>query len=122
MMKVPLGVCPGEIAPGSPVLEIAHPTCTARVALHGAYVMSWKPMDDEEVLYLSPDAVFKNGKAIRGGNGGGGGGSGSHAGIEERFRGAHRSLGGAAYLTRCFRHRAGEGCEPGGMRPSGHGW
>jgi glucose-6-phosphate 1-epimerase len=29
--------------------------------------MSWRPVDDEEVLYLSPDAVFREGKAIRGG-------------------------------------------------------
>ncbi|MFM2197153.1 MAG: hypothetical protein RLZZ505_585 [Verrucomicrobiota bacterium] len=37
------------------------------MALHGAHVMSWKPAGEEEVLYLSPDAVFKEGKAIRGG-------------------------------------------------------
>lgn len=53
--------------PAYPVFEIDHPTCTARVALHGAHVMSWKPADEEEVLYLSPDAVFREGKAIRGG-------------------------------------------------------
>ena len=29
--------------------------------------MSWRPVDEEEVLYLSPDAVYKEGKAIRGG-------------------------------------------------------
>lgn len=29
--------------------------------------MSWRPVDEEEVLYLSPDAVFREGKAIRGG-------------------------------------------------------
>jgi len=56
-----------EPVAGYPVFEIAHPTCTARVALHGAHVMSWKPVDEEEVLYLSPDVVFKEGKAIRGG-------------------------------------------------------
>lgn len=50
-----------------PVFEIDHPTCKARVALHGAHVMSWKPRDEDEVLYLSPDSVFKEGKAIRGG-------------------------------------------------------
>jgi len=67
MMKLPQNVRLVEITPGYPVFEIAHPTCTARVALHGAHVMSWKPVDEEEVLYLSPDAVFKDGKAIRGG-------------------------------------------------------
>jgi glucose-6-phosphate 1-epimerase len=53
--------------PSYPVFEIDHPTCTAKVALHGAHVMSWKPVDEDEVLYLSPDAVFREGKAIRGG-------------------------------------------------------
>ncbi len=52
---------------GYPVFEIDHATCTARVSLHGAQVMSWKPADEEEILYLSPDAVFREGKAIRGG-------------------------------------------------------
>jgi len=56
-----------EPVPGYPVFEIAHPTCEARVALHGAHVMSWKPVGAEEVLYLSPDAVFEKGKAMRGG-------------------------------------------------------
>jgi len=50
-----------------PVFEIDHLTCKARVALHGAHVMEWCPAGEDEVLYLSPDAVFKEGKAIRGG-------------------------------------------------------
>jgi len=50
-----------------PVYEIDHLTCKARVALHGAHVMSWRPQGEEEVLYLSPDAVYREGKAIRGG-------------------------------------------------------
>lgn len=50
-----------------PIFEIEHPTCAARVALHGAHVLSWQPVDEDEVLYLSPDAVFQEGKAIRGG-------------------------------------------------------
>ncbi len=56
-----------ETVSGYPVYEINHPTCVARVALHGAHVMSWRPVDEDEVLYLSPAAVFKEGKAIRGG-------------------------------------------------------
>jgi glucose-6-phosphate 1-epimerase len=50
-----------------PIFEIDHPTCVARVAMHGAHVLSWRPVDEEEVLYLSPDAIFKKGKPIRGG-------------------------------------------------------
>ncbi|MEM1083403.1 MAG: D-hexose-6-phosphate mutarotase [Verrucomicrobiota bacterium] len=56
-----------ELVPGYPVLEVDHPTCTARLALHGAHLMSWCPEGEEEVLYLSPDAVYREGKAIRGG-------------------------------------------------------
>lgn len=66
-MNLPDTVRLSEPVPGYPVFEITHPTCTARVALHGAHVMSWQPLGEEEVLYLSPDAVFKEGKAIRGG-------------------------------------------------------
>lgn len=50
-----------------PIFEIDHPACKARVALHGAQVMEWCPAGEKEVLYLSPDAVFREGKAIRGG-------------------------------------------------------
>lgn len=56
-----------EPIPGYPVLRVTHPACTAQVALHGAHVMSWFPTGQEEVLYLSPDAVYREGKAIRGG-------------------------------------------------------
>jgi len=56
-----------ELVPGYPVLKVEHPKCSARVALHGAHVMSWCPAGQEEVLYLSPDAVYREGKAIRGG-------------------------------------------------------
>ena len=56
-----------DLAPDFPVLEIEHPTCSAKVALQGAHVMSWCPAGGEEVLYLSPEAVFAEGKAIRGG-------------------------------------------------------
>ncbi len=66
-MKLPPSVRLSDSDPSYPVFEIDHPTCTAKVALHGAHVMSWKPVDEDEVLYLSPDAVFREGKAIRGG-------------------------------------------------------
>jgi glucose-6-phosphate 1-epimerase len=66
-MKLPDSIRLSESSPSYPIYEINHPTCVARVALHGAQVMSWRPVDEDEVLYLSPDAVFKEGKAIRGG-------------------------------------------------------
>ena len=56
-----------EIIPGYPVFEIQHPAATARVALHGAQIMEWTPAGRDPVLYLSPHAVYREGKAIRGG-------------------------------------------------------
>jgi len=57
-----------EAAPGYEIYEIDHPLCTARVARHGAHVMEWRPKSQREgVLYCSPEAVYKEGKAIRGG-------------------------------------------------------
>jgi glucose-6-phosphate 1-epimerase len=50
-----------------PIFEIDHPKCKARIALHGAHVLSWHPVGAEEVLYLSPESHFREGKAIRGG-------------------------------------------------------
>ncbi|MDX1680946.1 MAG: D-hexose-6-phosphate mutarotase [Akkermansiaceae bacterium] len=66
-MNLPRSIKRTEPEDGYPVFEIEHPTCSGKVALHGAQVMSWKPVDEEEVLYLSPKAVFREGKAIRGG-------------------------------------------------------
>jgi glucose-6-phosphate 1-epimerase len=66
-MNLPASVRLSDADPAYPIFEIAHPTCVAKVALHGAHVMSWRPVDEEEVLYLSPGAIYKEGKAIRGG-------------------------------------------------------
>jgi glucose-6-phosphate 1-epimerase len=66
-MNLPQSVQLAVADPSYPIFEINHPTCVARVALHGAHVMSWRPVEEEEVLYLSPVAVLKEGKAIRGG-------------------------------------------------------
>lgn len=66
-MYLPESIRLSESSPSYPIYEINHPTCVARVALHGAQVMSWRPADEDEVLYLSPEAVMKEGKAMRGG-------------------------------------------------------
>ncbi len=66
-MDLPPSVKLTEPVEGYPVYEVNHAICSGKVALHGAHVMSWKPVDEEEVLYLSPDAIYKEGKAIRGG-------------------------------------------------------
>ncbi|OAI56075.1 hypothetical protein AYO49_04875 [Verrucomicrobiaceae bacterium SCGC AG-212-N21] len=66
-MNLPTSVKRSEIAPSYPVLDIHHPACTARVALHGAHLMEWTPAGKKPVLYMSPQAIFQEGKPIRGG-------------------------------------------------------
>ena len=67
-MQLPSSVALSEAISGYPIYEIEHPTCTARVALHGAHVMEWQPTSaPNPILYLSPKAVFTEGRAIRGG-------------------------------------------------------
>lgn len=50
-----------------PVIEIDHPACQARVALHGAQIMEWTPTGSQPTLYLSPKSALSEGIAIRGG-------------------------------------------------------
>ncbi|MFD2256346.1 D-hexose-6-phosphate mutarotase [Luteolibacter algae] len=66
-MKLPSSIRIIDLAPDYPVLQISHPLCSGTVALHGAHVMAWRPNDEEEVLYLSPQAVYTGGVPIRGG-------------------------------------------------------
>lgn len=66
-MNLPASVRSSTLAQDYPVLEIHHPLCSGRVALHGAHVLDWAPTGQAPVLYLSPTAVYKAGKAVRGG-------------------------------------------------------
>ena len=52
---------------GVAFLDVETPLCTATLCLQGAHLTSWKPEGQEECLFLSPNAVFAPGKAIRGG-------------------------------------------------------
>lgn len=56
-----------ELAPDYPALRVEHPTCTATVALHGAHLIAWQPNGADPVLYNSPDSIYREGTAIRGG-------------------------------------------------------
>ncbi len=59
-----------EITPGKnglPRLRISTPAASAEIYLHGAQVTSWQPAGAEEVIFLSEDSQWKDGKAIRGG-------------------------------------------------------
>ncbi len=52
---------------GLPKVIIATPRVHAEMYLHGAHVTSWGPADFGEVLYLSPNSLWQDGRAIRGG-------------------------------------------------------
>ncbi|WP_291010805.1 D-hexose-6-phosphate mutarotase [Hydrogenophaga sp.] len=55
-------------ASGGPVIEIHSANASARVALHGAQVLSFWPHGAKaDLLFLSDRAVYQPGKAIRGG-------------------------------------------------------
>jgi glucose-6-phosphate 1-epimerase len=46
---------------------VATPEGNGEMYLHGAHVTSWIPRNQAEVLYLSPNSLFQDGRAIRGG-------------------------------------------------------
>ncbi len=48
-------------------LNISHAYCQAKVSLYGGQVLSFKPSGHREVLWLSGQARYQMGKAIRGG-------------------------------------------------------
>lgn len=50
-----------------PIIQIATPAANAEIYLHGAQITSWQPAGHEEVLFLSSQSRFEDGKAIRGG-------------------------------------------------------
>lgn len=49
------------------IAELKHKQATAKVSLYGAHVLSYISESGEEILFVSPQAVYKEGKAIRGG-------------------------------------------------------
>lgn len=48
-------------------IVVDHPQARGSFTLQGAHLLSWKPAGEEEVLWLSDNTPFQNGKAIRGG-------------------------------------------------------
>lgn len=66
-MNLPPSLRLDESHNGFPVLQITHPTCAGSIALLGAHVMEWTPRGERPVLYMSADAIFADGIAIRGG-------------------------------------------------------
>lgn len=49
------------------VINIEHTLFNASISLYGGHVLSWQPIGQSDVFWLSKDAEFKQGKAIRGG-------------------------------------------------------
>jgi glucose-6-phosphate 1-epimerase len=52
---------------GLPKVSITASEAAGEMYLHGAHVTSWKPAGAEEVLFLSTQARWEDGRAIRGG-------------------------------------------------------
>lgn len=49
------------------IAKVSNDSATAEIALHGAHVLSFTPTGQRAVIWLSPDAIFQEGKALRGG-------------------------------------------------------
>ncbi|MFP8965476.1 D-hexose-6-phosphate mutarotase [Pokkaliibacter sp. CJK22405] len=49
------------------VLVVSAPHAELKISLYGAHVLSYTPQGKSELLWLSSSAIFKKGKAIRGG-------------------------------------------------------
>ncbi len=52
---------------GWPKVQVTAPAASGEIYLHGAHVTSWKPAGGDEVLFMSPNTIWQEGKAIRGG-------------------------------------------------------
>ena len=50
-----------------PVVEIQNEHASAIISLQGAHILSWQPVNKDEVIWLSNDATFAMGKSVRGG-------------------------------------------------------
>lgn len=65
--EIPNHVWTEQLAPDYPTIHLANSFGTATLALHGAHVIDYTPNNQEPVLFTSKQAIFKEGKAIRGG-------------------------------------------------------
>lgn len=50
-----------------PRLVIQNQQASAEISLQGAHLLSWIPAGEEDVIWLSPEATFAQGKSVRGG-------------------------------------------------------
>lgn len=59
-----------NVVPGNGSLAkvvISSPAATGEMYLHGGHITSWVQKDGQDALYLSPNSLFQDGRAIRGG-------------------------------------------------------
>lgn len=59
-----------QVVPGNgglPKIAVTTPGASAEIYLHGAQVTRWKPGGTEEVIFLSEQSRWEDGRAIRGG-------------------------------------------------------
>jgi len=52
---------------GIPVAEVRNSLAEAQISLQGAHLLSWVPSGKSDVIWLSEDATFSEGKSLRGG-------------------------------------------------------
>lgn len=60
-----VAVLPGN--GGLPKIHVTAPSASAEIYLHGAHITSWQPAKSEEVLFVSKQSHWQQGRAIRGG-------------------------------------------------------
>lgn len=67
IFEIPARVCFGEGRGGLPQVQLRTGAATSTVYLNGAHVCSYRPDGESEILWLSNNARFEPGAAIRGG-------------------------------------------------------
>jgi len=55
------------LSPDVQCLAINHQLASAKVSLYGGQVLSWQPVGQQDVFWLSENTLYQQGKAIRGG-------------------------------------------------------
>ncbi|MCU7801062.1 MAG: D-hexose-6-phosphate mutarotase [gamma proteobacterium symbiont of Lucinoma myriamae] len=57
-----------EVSPGFPIIKVNNKWASATISLYGGQILEFQPHDQiKPVLWLSDKAIYKHGKAIRGG-------------------------------------------------------
>lgn len=65
--KIPGIIRIEEAQPGYPLIHISNTHADATIALHGAHLTDFTPRGEKPVIFTSQAAIYKEGKAIRGG-------------------------------------------------------